>query len=40
MNFLRRTDGSITDVRRQLALTPHTAPLDLLGIPYDLHTHG
>lgn len=37
MNFLRKTGGSIADARRQLALAPHTAPLDLFGIPCDLH---
>ncbi|KPI12585.1 transposase IS4 family protein, partial [Actinobacteria bacterium OV450] len=36
MNFLRRTGSSIADARRQLALAPHTAPLDLFGIPRDL----
>jgi hypothetical protein len=40
MNFLRRTGGSITDARRQLALAPHTAPLDLFEIPCDLHIHA
>jgi predicted transposase YbfD/YdcC len=39
MNFLRRMDGSIADARRQLALAPHIAPLDLFGIPCDLHIH-
>jgi len=40
MNFLRRMGGSIADARRRLALAPHTAPLDLLGIPCDLHIHA
>lgn len=40
MNFLRRMGGSIADARRQLALAPHTAPLDLFGIPCDLHIHA
>jgi predicted transposase YbfD/YdcC len=39
MNFMRRMGGSIADARRQLTLAPHTAPLDLFGIPYDLHIH-
>ena len=39
MNFLRRMGGSIADARRQLALAPHTAPLDLFGISCDLHIH-
>lgn len=33
MNFLRKTGGSIADTHRQLAPAPHTAPLDLFGIP-------
>lgn len=33
MNFLRKTGTSIADARRNLALAPHTAPLDLFGIP-------
>jgi predicted transposase YbfD/YdcC len=33
MNFLRKTGNSITDARRQLALAPHSAPLDLFGVP-------
>jgi predicted transposase YbfD/YdcC len=37
MNFLRRTGSSIADARRRLALKPYTAPLDLFGIPCDLH---
>lgn len=40
MNFLRRLGSSIADARRQLALAPHTAPLDLFGIPCDLHIHA
>jgi predicted transposase YbfD/YdcC len=40
MNFIRRMGGSIADARRQLALAPHTAPLDLFGIPCDLHIHA
>ena len=40
MNFLRRMGSSIADARRQLALAPHTAPLDLFGIPCDLHIHA
>jgi predicted transposase YbfD/YdcC len=40
MNFLRRMGGSIADARRQLTLAPHTAPLDLFGIPCDLHIHA
>lgn len=40
MNFLRRIGGSIADARRQLALAPHTAPLELFGIPCDLHIHA
>ena len=40
MNFLRRMGCSIADARRQLALAPHTAPLDLFGIPCDLHIHA
>jgi predicted transposase YbfD/YdcC len=40
MNFLRRMGGSIADARRQLAVAPHTAPLDLFGIPCDLHIHA
>jgi predicted transposase YbfD/YdcC len=37
MNFLRKTGSLITDARRQLALTPHSAPLDLFGVSRDLH---
>ncbi|MFJ3934746.1 MULTISPECIES: ISAs1 family transposase [unclassified Streptomyces] len=40
MNFLRQMGTSIADARRQLALAPHTAPLDLFGIPCDLHVHA
>jgi len=40
MNFLRRTGSSIADARRNLALSPHRAPLDLFGIPCDLHVHA
>ncbi len=40
MNFLRRMGASIADTRRQLALAPHTAPLDLFGIPCDAHVHA
>lgn len=36
MNFMRRTGSSIADARRRLALAPHTAPLDLFGIPRNL----
>lgn len=37
MNFLRHTGSSIADMRRQMALSPYRAPLDLFGIPCDLH---
>jgi predicted transposase YbfD/YdcC len=40
MNFLRRLGSSIADARREMALAPHTAPLDLFGIPCDLHIHA
>lgn len=40
VNFLLRTGTSIADARRQLALAPHVAPLDLFGIPCDLHVHA
>jgi len=40
MNFLRCMGRSIADARRQLALAPHTAPLNLFGIPCDLHIHA
>jgi predicted transposase YbfD/YdcC len=40
MNFLRRMGNSIADMRREIALAPHTAPLDLFGIPCDLHIHA
>lgn len=40
MNFLRRKGSSIADTRRQPALAPHTAPLDLFGIPCELHIHA
>ncbi|MEU3009029.1 ISAs1 family transposase [Streptomyces sp. NPDC006863] len=40
MNFCRQMGTSIADARRQLALAPHTAPLDLFGIPCDLHVHA
>ncbi|MHA6757861.1 ISAs1 family transposase [Streptacidiphilus sp. PAMC 29251] len=39
MNFLRRSGSSIADARRAMALAPHTAPLELFGIPTDLHVH-
>ncbi|WP_405009297.1 ISAs1 family transposase [Kitasatospora sp. NBC_01539] len=40
MNFVRRAGSSIADTRRRLALAPHTAPLDLFGIPRDLRIHS
>ena len=40
MNFLRTMGGSIADARRTLSLNPYTAPLDLFGIPCDLHVHA
>ncbi|MFC5958882.1 transposase, partial [Streptomyces pratens] len=36
MNYLRVTGSSIADARRQVALTPHIAPLDLFDVPGDL----
>jgi predicted transposase YbfD/YdcC len=39
MNFPRTTGTSIADARRQLALTPHRAPLDLFGCPAGLRHH-
>jgi predicted transposase YbfD/YdcC len=39
MNFLRRSGSSIAYARRAVALAPYTAPLDLFGIPTDLHLH-
>ncbi len=40
MNFLRKLGSSIADARREMAIAPHTAPLDLFGIPCDLHIHA
>ncbi|WP_020123773.1 hypothetical protein [Streptomyces canus] len=40
MYFLRQAGSSIADARRQLALAPHTVPLDIFGIPCGLHTHA
>ena len=37
MNLLRQAGSSIADARRAMATAPYTAPLDLFGIPTDLH---
>jgi predicted transposase YbfD/YdcC len=36
MNYLRTMGSSIADAKRQIALSPHRAPLDLFGVPTDL----
>ncbi|WP_146064961.1 ISAs1 family transposase, partial [Streptomyces sp. SM1] len=36
MNYLRTMSSSIADAKRQIALSPHKAPLDLFGVPSDL----
>ncbi|WP_371666732.1 ISAs1 family transposase [Streptomyces sp. NBC_00289] len=36
MNYLRTMGTSIADAKRQIALSPHKAPLDLFGLPTDL----
>jgi predicted transposase YbfD/YdcC len=40
MNFLRTVGSSIADARRMISLNPYAAPLDLFGIPCDLHVHA